>query len=73
MRILHLLVICALVFAASALGAWAVVQYVASHLSGRDVLEAFGLGVLTLIRVLVLIALAVFVAWGRFGPYSFTP
>jgi DoxX-like family len=22
---------------------------------------------------LVLIALAVFVAWGRFGPYSFTP
>jgi NitT/TauT family transport system permease protein len=47
-----------LVVLASALGAWAVVQYVASHLSGRDVLEAFGLGILTLIRVLVLIALA---------------
>ena len=47
-----------LVVLMSALGAWAVVQYVASHLSGRDVLEAFGLGILTLIRVLVLIALA---------------
>jgi NitT/TauT family transport system permease protein len=47
-----------LVVLAAALGAWAVVQYVASHLSGRDILEAFGLGVLTLIRVLVLIALA---------------
>jgi NitT/TauT family transport system permease protein len=47
-----------LVVLMSALGAWAVVQYIATHLSARDVLEAFGLGVLTLIRVLVLIALA---------------
>jgi NitT/TauT family transport system permease protein len=47
-----------LVVLASALGAWAVVHYIASHLSGRDILEAFGLGALTLIRVLVLIALA---------------
>jgi NitT/TauT family transport system permease protein len=48
----------ALVVLMSALGAWAVANYVATHLSGRDILEAFGLGVLTLIRVLVLIALA---------------
>jgi NitT/TauT family transport system permease protein len=47
-----------LVIVLAALGAAAVVDYVATHLSWRDVLTAFGLGVLTLIRVLVLIALA---------------
>ena len=40
------------------LGALAVAQYVASHLSWRDIVTAFGLGVLTLVRVLVLIAIA---------------
>jgi NitT/TauT family transport system permease protein len=48
----------ALVVLMSALGAWAVANYVATHLSGRDILEALGLGVLTLVRVLVLIGLA---------------
>jgi NitT/TauT family transport system permease protein len=47
-----------LVVLMSALGAWAVAHYVATHLSPRDIVTAFGLGVLTLIRVLVLIALA---------------
>jgi NitT/TauT family transport system permease protein len=40
------------------LGALAVGHYVWSHLSWRDILAALGLGVLTLLRVLVLIALA---------------
>jgi NitT/TauT family transport system permease protein len=39
-------------------GAVMVVQYIAAHLSWRDVVTAFGLGFLTLARVLVLIALA---------------
>jgi NitT/TauT family transport system permease protein len=47
-----------LVVLVAALGAWAVAHYVATHLSARDILAAFGLGVLTLVRVLVLIALA---------------
>ena len=40
------------------LGALAVAQYVAAHLSWKDIVTALGLGVLTLIRVLVLIAIA---------------
>ncbi len=48
----------ALVVVLAAFGAFAVAHYVAGHLSWRDILTAFGLGVLTLIRVLVLIALA---------------
>jgi NitT/TauT family transport system permease protein len=47
-----------LVILLAALGAWAVANYVATHLSPRDIVAAFGLGFLTLIRVLVLIALA---------------
>jgi NitT/TauT family transport system permease protein len=47
-----------LVVLMSALGALAVAHYVWSHLSVGDILAACGLGVLTLIRVLVLIALA---------------
>ena len=42
----------------SVLGALAVGHYVWSHLSWRDILAALGLGVLTLLRVLVLIGLA---------------
>jgi NitT/TauT family transport system permease protein len=42
----------------SVLGAAVVARYIAVHLSWRDILTAFGLGFLTLIRVLVLIALA---------------
>jgi NitT/TauT family transport system permease protein len=48
----------ALVILLAALGGWAVFQYVRSHLSWHDVVTAFGLGLLTLLRVLVLIALA---------------
>ena len=47
-----------LVVVLAALGAAAVVQYVAAHLSWRDISTAFGLGLLTLARVMVLIALA---------------
>ena len=47
-----------LVIAAAVLGAGVVARYVAAHLSVADVAQAFGLGVLTLIRVLVLIAVA---------------
>ena len=47
-----------LVILLAALGAALVVQYIAAHLSWRDVLTALGLGVLTLVRVLVLIAIA---------------
>jgi NitT/TauT family transport system permease protein len=39
-------------------GAWLVVRYVGETLKLRDVLQALGFGVLTLIRVLVLIAIA---------------
>jgi NitT/TauT family transport system permease protein len=39
-------------------GALAVAQYVAAHLSWKDIVTALGLGLLTLIRVLVLIAIA---------------
>ena len=46
------------VAALGALGAAAVVYYVVEHLSWQDVLTAVGLGFLTLIRVLVLIAIA---------------
>jgi NitT/TauT family transport system permease protein len=48
----------ALVVVLAALGAMAVVQYVSAHLSWRDISTAFGLGLLTLVRVMVLIALA---------------
>jgi NitT/TauT family transport system permease protein len=47
-----------IVVALALLGAGAVVDYVAHHLSWRDVLTAFGLGFITLARVLVLIAIA---------------
>ncbi|MDB5398908.1 MAG: binding-protein-dependent transport system inner rane component, partial [Rhodopila sp.] len=46
------------VIALAGLAAAAVVQYMAAHLSWHDVLTAFGLGFITLARVLVLIALA---------------
>ncbi len=39
-------------------GAWLVVRYVGETLKPRDVIQAFGYGALTLIRVLVLIAIA---------------
>jgi NitT/TauT family transport system permease protein len=42
----------------AAWGAWMVYRYVSATLSWRDALGAFGLGALTLVRVLVLIALA---------------
>lgn len=48
----------ALVATAAAAGAWLVFDYVAHALSWTDALEAFGLGFLTLARVMVLIALA---------------
>ena len=48
----------ALVVVLAALGAVAVVKYVSAHLSWRDISTAFGLGLLTLVRVMVLIALA---------------
>jgi NitT/TauT family transport system permease protein len=48
----------ALVVVMAALGALAVAHYVASHLSWGDIVTALGLGFLTLIRVLVLIAIA---------------
>jgi NitT/TauT family transport system permease protein len=46
------------VILAAAAGAWQIFIYIESHLRLSDVLAAFGLGVLTLIRVLVLILLA---------------
>ncbi len=48
----------ALVAAALLGAAWLVIDYVASHLAWRDALTAFGLGCLTMLRVLVLIAVA---------------
>ena len=48
----------ALVVAAVAWGAWTIVGYVHAHLGVADVATAFKGGVLTLIRVVVLIALA---------------
>jgi NitT/TauT family transport system permease protein len=47
-----------LVIVLAALGALAVAHYVIAHLSFADILTAVGLGFLTLIRVLVLIAIA---------------
>ena len=47
-----------LVVLLAGLGAIAVARYVGAHLSWSDILTALGLGVLTLIRVLVLISLA---------------
>ena len=46
------------VVGAAAFGAWQVFLYIQAHLHWRDVFVAVGLGFLTLIRVLVLIALA---------------
>jgi NitT/TauT family transport system permease protein len=46
------------VIAMAAVGAWLVVSYVGAHMHWRDVIVAAGLGCLTLIRVLVLIAIA---------------
>jgi NitT/TauT family transport system permease protein len=48
----------ALVAAALLSAAWLVIGYVASHLAWGDALTAFGLGCLTMLRVLVLIAIA---------------
>jgi NitT/TauT family transport system permease protein len=47
-----------LVVALAVAGAWLVVRYVAQTLSWRDALEAFGLGFITLARVIILITLA---------------
>ena len=47
-----------LVVVLAALGAWGVCRYVSETLTWSDALTAFGLGALTLVRVLVLIALA---------------
>jgi NitT/TauT family transport system permease protein len=38
--------------------AWLVIGYVATHLAWRDAVTAFGLGCLTMLRVLILIAIA---------------
>ena len=48
----------AVVIVASAAGAWAVVNYVSHTLTLTDAAKVFGLGALTLIRVLILIAIA---------------
>ncbi|MDX5984252.1 ABC transporter permease [Sphingomonas echinoides] len=48
----------ALVAAALLAAAWLVIGYVAAHLAWHDALTAFGLGLITMARVLVLIALA---------------
>ena len=48
----------ALVLAGAAYGLWLVAEYAATTLQRRDVLTAVGLGALTLVRVVVLIALA---------------
>jgi NitT/TauT family transport system permease protein len=48
----------ALVAAALLSAAWLVIGYVASHLAWQDALAAFGLACLTMLRVLVLIAIA---------------
>jgi NitT/TauT family transport system permease protein len=47
-----------LVIVLAAWGAWSVYRYVSETLTLHDALAAFGLGALTLVRVLVLIALA---------------
>ncbi len=47
-----------LVAAALLSAAWLVIGYVASHLAWRDALDAFALACLTMLRVLVLIAIA---------------
>jgi NitT/TauT family transport system permease protein len=48
----------ALVAAALLAAAWLVIGYVAAHLAWHDAFAAFGLGLITMARVLVLIALA---------------
>jgi NitT/TauT family transport system permease protein len=48
----------ALVIAATGWAAWTLVRYVSATVAPREALEAFGLGLITLIRVLVLIAFA---------------
>ncbi len=48
----------ALVAAALLAAAWLVIGYVAGHLAWHDAFTAFGLGLITMARVLVLIALA---------------
>ncbi len=55
-----------LVVVLAAWGAWVVYRYVSETLTPHDVLAAFGLGALTLTRVLVLIALAS-VIWAPIG------
>jgi NitT/TauT family transport system permease protein len=56
----------AVVILAAAAGAWLVLRYVGETLTPRDALVAFGLGTLTLIRVLVLIAVATLI-WVPIG------
>jgi NitT/TauT family transport system permease protein len=48
----------AIVLAGTGLALWLVVDYLRTNLGAGDVADAFGLGVLTLIRVVVLIAIA---------------
>jgi NitT/TauT family transport system permease protein len=48
----------ALVVGAALFAAWMIYRYVSTTLSVHEVLKAFGLGLLTLLRVLVLIAIA---------------
>jgi len=48
----------ALVVAVTAWAAWSIVRYVGASVSPSEALTAFGLGLLTLLRVLVLIAIA---------------
>jgi len=47
-----------LVVAVTAWAAWSIVRYVGASVSPREALTAFGLGLLTLLRVLVLIVIA---------------
>ena len=56
----------AVVILGAVLGAWQVGSYIQAHLHWSDVLTALGLGCLTLVRVLVLIALASLV-WTPIG------
>jgi NitT/TauT family transport system permease protein len=48
----------AIVFAATAFALWLIIDYLRANLGVDDVVRAFGLGLLTLIRVVVLIAVA---------------
>ena len=49
---------CVVVAAGVLWAAWTIVHYVTINLSWKDILGAFGLGLITLLRVVVLIAIA---------------